>query len=146
MAADRSRIKCWGSLRRSLLVANRGYTWNFLKAAVAFPIIGADFLAAFDLVVDLKRERLVEAGRYCVPLLLLAAHLLLLGWLQHRRLLQRLLRPLHLAWGSLHLHFPQWRHVFRWWHVGEARRSHLQLLPPLRSQMWRWEWLGSSQR
>ena len=68
MAADRTRIKCWGSLRRSLLVANRRYTWNFLKAAVAFPIIGADFLAAFDLVVDLKRERLVEAGRYCVPL------------------------------------------------------------------------------
>ncbi len=68
MAADRTRIKCWGSLRRSLLVANRRYTWNFLKAAVAFPIIGADFLAAFDLVVDLKRERLVEAGCYCVPL------------------------------------------------------------------------------
>ncbi len=68
MAADRASIKCWGSQRRSLLAANRHYTWNFLRAEVAFPIVGADFLTAFDLTVDLKRRRLVEAGRYYVPL------------------------------------------------------------------------------
>ncbi len=55
MAADRSKIRCWGSVRRTLYVAGRQYTRVFLRAAVAFPILGADFLAAFDLMVDLKR-------------------------------------------------------------------------------------------
>ena len=44
------------------------FTGSFLKAAVAFPILGADFLAAFDLIVDLKRGRLVRANRSYVQL------------------------------------------------------------------------------
>ena len=68
VAADRTPIPCWGSCKRTITAGGQRFTWSFLKAAVAFPILGADFLAAFDLMVDLKRGRLVRANRSYVPL------------------------------------------------------------------------------
>jgi len=58
MAADQSPIPCWGTCSSTIHVDGRSFTWTFLLAAVAFPIIGADFLAAFDLTMDLRRMRL----------------------------------------------------------------------------------------
>jgi len=58
VAADKSPIACWGWCSRTLHVRGKAFTWRFLKAAVAFPIVGADFLSHFDLKIDLKRMRL----------------------------------------------------------------------------------------
>ena len=58
--ADASPIPCWGWIQRRLKAGGVDYSWQFLKAKVAFPILGADFLAAFDLVVDLRRRRLIR--------------------------------------------------------------------------------------
>ena len=69
VAADRSPIKCWGKRVRTIVAAGNSYKWTFLLAAVSFPIIGSDFLEHFDLMVDLKRRRLVHgANRSIVPL------------------------------------------------------------------------------
>ena len=38
------------------------FTWSFLLAPVAFPIIGADFLCNFKLMVDVSNKRLVARG------------------------------------------------------------------------------------
>ena len=68
VAADGTPISCWGSRVRTVVAAGSRFKWNFLLAAVSFPIIGADFLENFDLAVDLKRRRLVRPGRPYVPL------------------------------------------------------------------------------
>jgi len=56
--ADKSLVKCWGARSVQVRVQNRIFHWNFLLAAVAFPIISGDFLQHYDLKVDLKRLRL----------------------------------------------------------------------------------------
>ena len=68
MAADRSPIKCWGSRERKIKAVGEIFKWRFLLAAVAFPILGADFLEHFDLWVDLRRRRLFRPGRRPVQL------------------------------------------------------------------------------
>ena len=52
--ADRSPIACWGDRRLHVAAGGRRFTWTFLLADVAMPIIGADFLRHFDfgLLVD----------------------------------------------------------------------------------------------
>ena len=54
--ADASPIPCWGWHQRRLKAGGVWYPWKFLRAKVAFPILGADFLAAFDLLVDVRRR------------------------------------------------------------------------------------------
>jgi hypothetical protein len=58
-AANRQLIRCWGSDRRSLQLAEQQYTWNFLQAAVSFPILGIDFLKHFELLIDVVSEKLI---------------------------------------------------------------------------------------
>jgi len=58
VSADKSPVKCWGATYMQVQVQNKVFKWRFLLAAVAFPIIGGDFLRHFDLKVDLKRLRL----------------------------------------------------------------------------------------
>jgi len=58
MSADRTAIACWGSKTLRLRVGHHSFEWSFLLAAVAFPIIGADFLATFDLKINLKKMQL----------------------------------------------------------------------------------------
>ena len=50
MAADRTPIKCWGSRSRTIVAAGNYFCWNFLLAAVAFPILGADFLDLYTAI------------------------------------------------------------------------------------------------
>jgi len=70
ITADRTPLKCWGTRRLTLQVHNKTFSWNFILAAVAFPIIGGDFLAHFDLKVDLRRLQLEHGTRgWHVPLL-----------------------------------------------------------------------------
>ena len=60
--ADRSPIPCWGVSSRVISAGGQKFTWSFLKAKVAFPILGEDFLQHFDLWVDLRRRRPFRRG------------------------------------------------------------------------------------
>ncbi len=42
------------------LMHGRRFTWNFLLAAVSFPIVGVDFLRHFQLIVDPAAKMLVD--------------------------------------------------------------------------------------
>ena len=42
--------------------------WTFLLAPVAFPILGADFLSNFKLLVDISNKRLVARGSQLIQL------------------------------------------------------------------------------
>ena len=57
--ADRSPIACWGDRKMHVAAGGRRFTWPFLLADVAMPIIGADFLRHFGLIVDLGEMRLL---------------------------------------------------------------------------------------
>jgi hypothetical protein len=58
-AANGQRIRCWGSRRRCLKLSGLQYQWQFLQAAVSFPILGIDFLKNFGLLVDVVGEKLI---------------------------------------------------------------------------------------
>jgi hypothetical protein len=62
-AADRTPIPCWGWKIVIVSAGGRVFRWRFLLAAVAFALIGSDFLSHFDLMVDLRRLRLVGDDR-----------------------------------------------------------------------------------
>ena len=52
VAANGSRILTYGSKSIGLSFAGSTYKWDFIVANVSIPIIGADFLANFNLLVD----------------------------------------------------------------------------------------------
>ncbi|GFU00185.1 transposon Tf2-11 polyprotein [Trichonephila clavipes] len=60
-AANNTKIPAYGMVRKEL---NRGlrrpFIWTFIIADVSSPIIGADFLKHFNLLIDLKKKRLVD--------------------------------------------------------------------------------------
>ena len=65
-AANGSSIKTYGVRSTKLRFASRQYKWNFVVADVS---LGADFLRANSLLVDLKGKRLVDAEIYLsIPL------------------------------------------------------------------------------
>ena len=68
VAADRLPISCWGRHVRTVSSDQHSFTWSFLHAAVAFPVLGADFLEHFNFMVDIKNKRLVGPGRSYVQL------------------------------------------------------------------------------
>ena len=55
-AANGSRINTYGFRQQSIDVGGRLYKWKFLVADVFLPILGADFLAAYHLLVDVRRK------------------------------------------------------------------------------------------
>jgi hypothetical protein len=57
-AADGTAIPCWGWHDVTVTGGGRVFCWRFLLAAVAFALIGSDFLVHFDLSVDLRRLQL----------------------------------------------------------------------------------------
>ena len=57
--ADRSPIACWGDRKLHVAVSGRRFTWPFLLADVALPIIRADFLRHLGLLVDLGEMQLL---------------------------------------------------------------------------------------
>ena len=62
MTADKTPIPCWGTRTYNIRVAGHVFTWSFLLAAIAFPIVGADFLHNFKLSVDLGRMQINTRG------------------------------------------------------------------------------------
>ena len=59
-AAIGSRIATFGKSRISMHHNGRRYSWSFTIADMCFPILGADFLHHYDLMVDMKRQRLLQ--------------------------------------------------------------------------------------
>ncbi|GFR08686.1 transposon Ty3-I Gag-Pol polyprotein [Trichonephila clavata] len=61
-AANNSKILTYGSKLLNIdLGLRRKFSWKFLIASVPIPIIGADFLENFGLLVDLKRRKLIDS-------------------------------------------------------------------------------------
>ncbi|XP_025837011.1 uncharacterized protein LOC112906659 [Agrilus planipennis] len=61
-AANGTIIATYGTLTLTLdLGLRRQFTWRFVVADVSKPIIGADFLSHFGLLVDMKNKRLLDS-------------------------------------------------------------------------------------
>lgn len=61
-AANATKIHTYGQRSLTLdLGLRRQFPWVFTVADVQYPILGADFLSAFGLVVDVKRRRLSDS-------------------------------------------------------------------------------------
>lgn len=63
-AANGMNIKTFGCRNITLKFANRNFRWSFMLADVPQPLLGADFLCAHNLLVDLRGRRLVDAQTY----------------------------------------------------------------------------------
>jgi len=59
-------LRCWGEQKVRLRFAGRDFPWSFLRAEVAFPIIGIDFLRHHQLLLDAAADRLYlgRSGRF----------------------------------------------------------------------------------
>ena len=67
-SANGSGIATFGRTQVSIEADGRLYLWPFLIADVCLPILGADFLKHYDLLVDVRRQKL-----YCATTSQLAA-------------------------------------------------------------------------
>ena len=52
----------------NIVCAGQSFLWRFLRAAVAFPLLGTDFLIHHKLLVDLANMRLVGNSGTSIPL------------------------------------------------------------------------------
>ncbi|GFU85616.1 retrovirus-related Pol polyprotein from transposon opus [Trichonephila clavipes] len=60
-AANNTKIPAYGMVRKELnLGLRRPFIWTFIITDVSSPIVGADFLKHFNLLIDLKKKRLVD--------------------------------------------------------------------------------------
>ena len=62
IAANGSHILTYGYKTLQLSFAGSKYKWEFIMADVSTPIIGADLLANFNLLVDMANHHLVNAS------------------------------------------------------------------------------------
>ena len=60
VAANGSSIRTFGQRTISFTLVSRRFKWAFIIADVTQPLLGADFLRAFSLLVDVQGERLVD--------------------------------------------------------------------------------------
>ena len=67
-AASGASIRAWGRRHVQITAGGRRFSWKFLQAEVAFPIIGADFLANFKMAVDLSGMQLLCPAGLKIPL------------------------------------------------------------------------------
>uniref|UniRef100_A0A5S6QTC1 RNA-directed DNA polymerase n=1 Tax=Trichuris muris TaxID=70415 RepID=A0A5S6QTC1_TRIMR len=62
LAANGARIATYGTRRLTVdFGMGSPFKWSFLIASVRYPILGADFLRHFNLLVDVKRQQLINA-------------------------------------------------------------------------------------
>ena len=106
-SAPFSPIPCWGGRKVHVAAGGRRFSWTFLLADVALPIIGADFLKHFGLLVNIgEMGLLARGGSWKHHLVGPSAN----GLFATLGVVARALHPLLLLLLLL-LHFPQWRHV-----------------------------------
>lgn len=60
-AANGSSIGTFGSRSVTVCFGGRRFVWDFVIAAITTPILGADFLCANNLLVDVTNRRLIDA-------------------------------------------------------------------------------------
>lgn len=73
-AANGSTIHSYGERNLRLSFNRQHYQWRFIIADVTQPLLGADFLCANSLMVDVKGQRLIDTATYSsVPLALMTA-------------------------------------------------------------------------
>ena len=60
VAANGSNIRTYGKRRLLITLGTMSYEWQFCIAAVSQPLLGADFLRHFALVVDVKNQKLIN--------------------------------------------------------------------------------------
>jgi len=60
VAANGAQIRTFGTRRVNLHFYARRYEWEFIIADVTQPILGADFLCNFGLLVDVRNEQLLD--------------------------------------------------------------------------------------
>ena len=65
VAANGSRIKSFGTRKLTLHFNSGTYHWELVVAQVNKPLLGADFLRANKLLVDMANKQLVDASTYC---------------------------------------------------------------------------------
>ena len=69
LTANGSNIKSYGRRTVTLDLPPGSFQWNFVLVDVSGPILGADFLRANSLFVDMKHQRLVNAESFTsIPL------------------------------------------------------------------------------
>ena len=62
-AVNHSPIPTDGQISRSLdLELRRDFTWVFAIADLPYPILGSDFLHHFNILVDMRKRRLIDAN------------------------------------------------------------------------------------
>ena len=70
-SANDTPIRTYGTRTVDLCFGGQRFTWDFVTADISFPLLGADFLCAHSLLVDVKNGRLVDAVTFstlaCVP-------------------------------------------------------------------------------
>ena len=62
IAANGTPIKSFGTQRKKIKIGDKSYSFIFLIAQVARPILGLDFLTRFGMTIDLRRGHLVHSG------------------------------------------------------------------------------------
>ena len=60
-AANGSTIQTFGTKHLEVVFSGKTYAWDFTVADVSLPLLGADFLSHYHLLVDVHRRRLVDA-------------------------------------------------------------------------------------
>ena len=63
--ADGSQVPCSGERMIPLRFGSFSYEWVFQLAPVTVPILGADFLRHFHLLVDMAGQRVLDASSLC---------------------------------------------------------------------------------
>lgn len=61
-AANGTTIPVYGQQHLKINIAGRTYSWNFIVADITLPLLGADFLANYQLLVDVDWCRLMDAA------------------------------------------------------------------------------------
>ena len=61
-AANGTPIKSFGTQRKRIKIGDKSYSFIFLIAQVARPILGIDFLKHFGMTIDLHRGHLLHSG------------------------------------------------------------------------------------
>ena len=62
VAANGSSIQTFGYCSMDISISGKQYPWKFIVADVTMPLIGADFLGHYHLLVDVHSHRLVDAN------------------------------------------------------------------------------------
>ena len=71
LTADGSSLSCSGSRIIPLRFGNHRFDWPFQLAPVAIPILGADFLRHFNLLLDVSNQRVFSADSPTSPSIIL---------------------------------------------------------------------------